>query len=86
MTKGLALEWARFNIRVNAIAPGYILTPMTKDTLAHPKAYESIVGMVPQKRVGDVEDIAAVALFLASYSSKFITGQTIASDGGRTVW
>ncbi len=86
MTKGLALEWARFNIRVNGIAPGYILTPMTEETLAHPKAYEAIVGMVPQKKVGNIEDIAAVALFLASDASKFITGQTIASDGGRTVW
>jgi NAD(P)-dependent dehydrogenase (short-subunit alcohol dehydrogenase family) len=86
MTKGLALEWARFNIRVNAIAPGYIRTPMTEDVLANPKAEAAIVAMVPQKKIGEIADIAAVALFLASDCTKFVTGQTIASDGGRTVW
>lgn len=86
MTKALALEWARFNIRVNGVAPGYVLTPLTEETVANEKALKAIINLVPMKRLGEVKEIANVVTFLASDTSSFITGETIMVDGGRHIW
>jgi NAD(P)-dependent dehydrogenase (short-subunit alcohol dehydrogenase family) len=86
LTKNLAMEWVRHNIRVNAIGPGYILTPlnpwMKNDPVKTGQAWER----TPMKRFGQPEEIASVAVFLASPGASFITGQTIFADGGYTCW
>ena len=80
MTKSLALESASRNIRVNAIAPGYIATDMT--AVLPEKVKETMVEKIPLKRIGTPQDIAAAALFLASDDSAYITGQVLPVDGG----
>ncbi len=85
LTKALAEEWAHFNINVNAIAPGYFLTPLVEDRLKDGQTYNTIVSSTPLGRPGSAEDIMGVAVFLASAASGYITGQTINVDGGRTI-
>ena len=78
-TRALAKELASRNIRVNAIAPGYIKTEMTK----HLGFVRDIIkSQTPMKKFGDAEDIAWAAVYLASEESKFMTGQTISPNGG----
>lgn len=84
LTRALALEWARYNIRVNAIAPGYIMTDMTRDFFATP-AGDTIVKRIPQRRVGDLDHLAAPALLLASDASAYMTGAVVPVDGGHLV-
>ena len=86
MTRGMALEWGRFNIRANCICPGYTASSMTQEALAKPGAYEVITAPVPYNRkVADPMDIAAAALFLACDASDMVTGESIVVDGGRSV-
>lgn len=80
LTKGVALEMARFGIRINCIAPGWIETPIL-DNLPD-KWRDNLVNVTPLGRLGQPEEIAAVALFLASDESSFITGQVISPNGG----
>ena len=84
LTRALALEMAGRNIRVNAIAPGPIATPMTANTRATPERYENLVKQIPLGRFGDADEIAKLAVFLASDAASFITGQVIVADGGFT--
>ncbi|MEF2561105.1 MAG: SDR family oxidoreductase [Eggerthellaceae bacterium] len=87
MTRCMAFEWARFNIRANCICPGYIDTNMTQSTLNKPKAYEAITRPIPHNRkVGDPMDIAAAALFLASDCSDMVNGTPLYVDGARSIW
>jgi 3-oxoacyl-[acyl-carrier protein] reductase len=80
LTKSLAQETASRGVRVNAIAPGYIASDMTN---AIPEgAKEKIIERIPLKRIGQGEDVAEAALFLASDGSAYITGQVLAVDGG----
>lgn len=79
-TKSLAQEVASRNIRINCIAPGFIQTDMTNKLTEKQK--EHILAQIPMKRMGMAEDIAGVAVFLASALSEYITGQTIIVDGG----
>jgi 3-oxoacyl-[acyl-carrier protein] reductase len=83
LTRTLALELGRFNVRVNALAPGFVETPMTGTVPA--KLRERAISVTPLQRTAQPEEIARVALFLASDDSSFVTGQTINVDGGRTV-
>jgi len=83
MTKGLAVEWAKYNIRVNGVAPGYVLTPLTEKVVNNKKTYKALTGLTPMRRLGTVDEIANVVLFLASDASTYITGETIIVDGGR---
>ncbi|MDR1862579.1 MAG: 3-oxoacyl-[acyl-carrier-protein] reductase [Treponema sp.] len=80
LTKSLAREAASRGVRVNAIAPGFINSDMT--AAIPEEAKEKMTGAIPLKRIGEPEDIAEAALFLASASSSYITGQVIAVDGG----
>ena len=79
LTKSLAKEYAAKGITCNAIAPGFIATDMTEDLL---DKQEGLINMIPMKKVGNPEDIANLALFLASDMSSYITGEVIKVDGG----
>jgi len=81
MTKGLALEWARYGIRVNALAPGYFPTDLTKDFLVTPEG-EAMVTRIPMRRLGKLEDLDGPLLLLASPASGYMTGSVITVDGG----
>lgn len=81
MTRTLALEGARNNVRVNAISPGFIATPMT-ETIP-PEIKETAIAKIPLHRIGQPEDVANAVLFLASELSSFITGHCIHVNGGR---
>lgn len=85
MTKGLALELAPHGIRVNAIAPGVILTEMTKEDLEEPTVREEAAKKIPLGRLGMPLDVARAALFLASEESDYITGSLIFVTGGLEV-
>ena len=80
MAKTWAKEFGKKNLRANAIAPGFIKTDMTH--VLPEKLVESVLENTPLKKMGDAEDVADAALFLASDMSKFITGQVLRVDGG----
>lgn len=83
LTKSVARELASRNINVNAIAPGFIKTDMT-DAM-NEQAKEGLAGQIPFGRIGEPEDIANMAVFLASYKANYITGQVISVDGGMAI-
>lgn len=82
MTKAFALELAPYGICANAIAPGYTSTEMTKPLFDNPKRVEEMLLRIPQKRFADPEDYEGIAVYLASESSNYLTGQLITVDGG----
>lgn len=82
MTEALALELAPYNIRVNAISPGMIETPMIDSIKQDPKAIEGLLARVPMHRVGQPEEVSNLVLFLASDASSYMTGSTVIIDGG----
>ncbi len=83
LTKAMALSLAQYGIRVNAIGPGSINTAMLAQVMADDGIRRRILSRTPLRRLGETEEIAAVALFLASDAASYITGQTIYADGGR---
>lgn len=85
LTRALAVEWARHEIQVNAIAPGYIETDMNKDFFASAAGQALIQRDIPQRRIGQPEDLDGALLLLASDASRFMTGAVIAVDGGHAV-
>jgi 3-oxoacyl-[acyl-carrier protein] reductase len=87
LVRGLAVELARSGIRVNGIAPGYIRTAqaLSREHSLGPEGLEKAASFIPMGRVGEPDDIADVALFLASPAARYITGQTIVVDGGLLV-
>tara|TARA_B000000437_G_scaffold192540_1_gene151599 strand:+ start:60 stop:509 length:450 start_codon:yes stop_codon:yes gene_type:complete len=84
LTKAAAIEGAPMGIRVNAIGPGAIRTPMTEERLSDPDQVSWLEGRVPLGRVGEANEIASVAKFLLSSESSYITGATVFADGGWT--
>ena len=84
-TKVLAKEWAKYNINVNSIGPGYILTELTKDLLKNKQKFNDILSEIPAGRLCTTQDVAKAALFLASEFASYITGQTIFVEGGRLI-
>lgn len=82
LTANLARRWAARGVRVNAIAPGVIDTPMTAALSAVPELGEAELAHIPMRRFGIVDEVVDVALFLASSSASYLTGQCIAVDGG----
>jgi NAD(P)-dependent dehydrogenase (short-subunit alcohol dehydrogenase family) len=86
LTKSLAGEWADRGLRVNCISPGYIGTPMTKLGLDIPEWKETWLSSTPMGRLGEPAEVAAVAVFLASPASSFMTGSNVVVDGGYTSW
>ena len=83
MTKTLAKELARYNINVNAVAPGFIVTPMTEEVPDKVKEY--LIQQIPLRRAGSPEDIAQAVAFLASDAASYITGQVLSCNGGMYV-
>ncbi|MBI1736525.1 MAG: SDR family oxidoreductase [Candidatus Rokubacteria bacterium] len=81
-TRTAAVEWGPRGVRVNCIAPGRMLTPMTREVLADPAEYARGLERIPLRRYGDPADVAWVAVFLASDAAGYITGQTVVVDGG----
>ncbi len=82
LTRYLSVEWAKDNIRVNAVAPWYIKTPLTEPVLSVKKNLEKILVRTPMNRVGNPEEVASAAAFLSMPASSYITGECIAVDGG----
>lgn len=84
MTKALALEWARHKIRVNALAPGYIVTDINREFFAS-EAGEALKKRIPMRRAGELEDLDGPFLLLCSEAARYMTGAVIAADGGHLV-
>lgn len=84
MTKVLAIEWAKYDITVNAIAPTFISTPGTAPILNDPKARKEILARIPLNRIGNPEDVAGAVIYLAADTGRMLTGTILVVDGGWT--
>jgi gluconate 5-dehydrogenase/2-deoxy-D-gluconate 3-dehydrogenase len=87
LTKSLAVEWAKYNIRVNCISPGVFKTPLNKQALAIPERRDRIISRTPMGRIGQTSELVGATIFLTSNDlSAFVTGITIPVDGGYLAW
>lgn len=86
LTKVLGIEWAPYNVQVNAIAPTFVETPLTKPMLENKEFYEDVIRRIPMGKVAQPEDVAGAVLYLASDMSNFVTGHTLPVDGGWVAW
>jgi len=86
LTKVLAIELAQYGITVNAVAPTFVATELTRSTLEDPAWRERVLSRIPLGRVGEVEDVAAATVYLASPAATMVTGHTLLVDGGWTAW
>lgn len=86
MTRGLAGEWAADKIRVNAVAPWYTRTPLAEQVLQNESYAAEVLAHTPMRRIGEPREVAAAVAFLAMDASSYVTGQTLAVDGGFTAW
>ena len=84
LTRALAVEWARHNIQVNAIAPGWFVTEMNEAAFGEPAIRDRLTRDIPARRTGRLEEIGPLAVYLASAAADFMTGQTIFLDGGHS--
>lgn len=84
LTKVLATEWAPHGVTVNALGPAYTESPLTVDLLADPAKRADLIAGIPMGRLGTPQDLVGAAVFLCSESARFVTGQTLYVDGGRT--
>lgn len=84
LTRGLALEWAKYGIRVNGIAPGYVITPINENVLNEEKVRKYLLGKTPMRRFGTAEEVASAVVYLASDEASYITGTILTVDGGWT--
>jgi NAD(P)-dependent dehydrogenase (short-subunit alcohol dehydrogenase family) len=82
LTKSLALEWARYHIRVNAIAPHYLETELTRGLRESAKVYDALIRQIPLRRFGKTSELVGAVIFLCSEASSYVTGAVVPVDGG----
>ncbi|MGA2333295.1 MAG: glucose 1-dehydrogenase [Syntrophales bacterium] len=85
LSKVLALEWARYNLRVNCVCPGYVLTSLNEKEFSDVRILERFVKTIPLRRLGTVGEIAGIVVYLASDASRYVTGGVFSADGGLTL-
>lgn len=85
LTRCLAVEWARHGIQVNCLAPGYVSTDFNRQVMADERMRTFILSKIPLRRIAEPDEVGALAVYLASSASDFMTGQTIHLDGGQTI-
>ena len=82
LTKSLALEWARYQIRVNAVAPHYLETELTRGLRESTRVHDSLIHQIPLRRFGKTSEVVGAILYLCSQASSYVTGTVIPVDGG----
>lgn len=82
LSKALALEWARYNITVNTVGPGYIKTDMNREAFNNEKFSNHVLRKIPMRQLGEPDDVAAAVLYLCSDEAKYVTGHSLFVDGG----
>jgi NAD(P)-dependent dehydrogenase (short-subunit alcohol dehydrogenase family) len=85
LTRALAAEWARDHVTVNALAPGYFISPMNEERFADPEVLQNTVRRIPMRRLATYDDLTPALVFLASDAARYITGQVLVVDGGWTI-
>jgi NAD(P)-dependent dehydrogenase (short-subunit alcohol dehydrogenase family) len=85
LTRCLAVEWARHGIQVNCLAPGYVSTDFNRQVMADERLRTFILSKIPLRRIAEPDEVGALAVYLSSSASDFMTGQTIHLDGGQTI-
>ena len=85
LTRSLAVEWARYGIQVNCVAPGYMNTDVNRAAFADDRTAALFLSKIPARRVGEPEELGPLIVYMASAASAFMTGQTIYFDGGQTI-
>jgi len=87
LTKSLAAEWARYNVNVNSVSPGYTLTPLVKNLLKEKPQYADLWRpLIPLGRFAEPKDIVGAVIFLSSDAASYVTGHDLVVDGGYTIW
>ncbi|MGI8914607.1 MAG: SDR family NAD(P)-dependent oxidoreductase [Chloroflexota bacterium] len=86
LTRVLAIEWAPYNVLVNAVAPTFVRTPMGERTLSDPAVRDDILRRIPLGRVAEPEDVVGAVVYLGSPAAAMVTGHTLLVDGGWTAW
>lgn len=84
LTRALGVEWARYNVQVNAMAPGWIVTDMNREAFDDTRVRERLLRDVPARRTGRVDEVGPLVVYLASSASDYMTGQTVFLDGGHS--
>ncbi len=86
LTRVLAVEWARYGVTINTVAPTFLRTPLTEPMFENKAFYEDVLRRIPMGRIGEIEDVVGAVVFLASGAASLITGHTLAVDGGWLAW